>query len=573
MLRRLAIHDFALIDRVALEFEPGLNLFTGETGAGKSIILDALSLILGERASAGLIRSDCEQAYVEALFDAGALPRVEGCLADHGLSPDPDGLLIAREVTRAGKNRCFVNGRQTVLACLKELGDLLVDIHGQHEHQRLLSTANHMEILDAFGDAEYQTFRARCLDRIVALRATLARLQDQERLERDRQVELDALEYQASELDAAGLREGEDDELEREWRLLSRAEEVCRELGAMTDGLAGEEGPQMLRSLAVFRQSLDEVAAADPAMAPAARNLTDAYYLLEDANASVQNYLSAFGPSPERLAVIEERLTVINKLKRKYGNTTAEMLERRSRIEARLAELHGQAESRGQLLEAATSLKRELVKDLPELSRRRKRLAELLERRVTSELADLAMKGSVFQVKLERESQAAPGDVTLEGQGWRLFRDGLERAEFFVSTNPGEPLMPLVKVASGGELSRVTLALKSSLAVLEAVPIMVFDEIDAGIGGETAANVARKLLQVSRRCQCLCITHLPQIAACGQVHFAVRKKPRKDRTVVSVERLHGDAREAEVARMLGGKSGVSLELARELMGARAVSDG
>ncbi|MBI4871946.1 MAG: DNA repair protein RecN [Candidatus Riflebacteria bacterium] len=565
MLRRLAINDFALIDKLSLEFEPGLNLFTGETGAGKTIILNALELILGGRARGEMIRSDCEQAYVEAFFEVSGNPRVDLCLTDHGLVPDPDGLLIAREVSRAGKNRCFVNGRQTVLSCLKELGDLLVDLHGQHEHQRLLSTAHHSEILDAFGDAEFQAFRAAAVQKIERLREAQRRLSELDRAERERALELDTLQFQTSELDEAAVRAGEDVELERDWRLLARAEEIRRDFDQLDQALSGDEGPQVLRLLARFRAQLAEVAAARPALAETAGNLDEAYFLLESVRDGVTTFLMDFATRPERLAEIEERLTALNKLKRKYGPTLDDVLAARRQFEARLAELRGDTTSREELAALESSLRGELQRELPELSRRRRRLADLLEKRVTADLADLAMRGAVFRVQLERETCPPPGDVVIQGTPCRLYRDGLERAEFFVSTNPGEPQLPLVKVASGGELSRVTLAIKSALAVLEAVPIMVFDEIDSGIGGETATNVAAKLLEVSRRCQCLCITHLPQIASRGQVHFAVRKRPRKDRTVVSVERLDGPSREAEIARMLGGKGDASLQLARRML--------
>ncbi|MBI4867643.1 MAG: DNA repair protein RecN [Candidatus Wallbacteria bacterium] len=565
MLRSLSIQDFALIDRLRLEFAAGLNVFTGETGAGKSIVLDALTLILGERASAEMIRGDCEQAYVEALFDVGGDRRVEACLAEHGLATDSDGLLVAREMTRSGKNRCFVNGRQTVVSCLKELGDLLVDIHGQHQHQRLLSTANHLEILDAFGDAAFQSFRDRTAEKIARLREVRHRLDELDRGDRERARENELLQAQLTELDAARLRAGEDEELEREWKLLSRSEDVRRELAAMEEAFGGEDGPQLMRLLARWQEELGELALADPRMEPVSKNLTDAFYLLQEVRSSVASYLLDFDARPERLAEIEERLSVINKLKRRYGGSCHEMLVERSRIAGRISEMNTQRESREQWSRELVSLGKELSRDLPELSRRRRRLAEMLENKVTSELGDLAMRGAVFQVNLVTDIVGGDGDVRLEGKGYKLHRTGLERAEFFVSTNPGEPLMPLVKVASGGELSRVTLALKSSLAILEAVPIMVFDEIDSGIGGETATNVADKLVQVSSRCQCICITHLPQIAARGRTHFAVRKRPSKSRTVVSVERLDGPARAEELSRMLGGKSEVSLELAREML--------
>ncbi|MBI3891964.1 MAG: DNA repair protein RecN [Candidatus Wallbacteria bacterium] len=565
MLRSLTIQDFALIDKLRLEFGPGLNVFTGETGAGKSIVLDALALMLGERASAEMIRADCEQAYVEALFETGEDRRLEACLSDHGLSADPDGLLVAREMTRSGKNRCFVNGRQTVLGCLKELGDLLVDIHGQHQHQRLLSTANHLEILDAFGDGAFRAFLEKTMGKIALLREARRRLEELERSEHERGKEEELLAAQLAELDAARLRAGEDEELEREWKLLSRSEEIRRSLAEMEESLAGEEGHQVLRMLARWRDELGEIAAADVKMEPASKNLTDAFYLLQEVRSAVEGYLIDFAARPERLSEIEDRLSEINRLKRLYGRSCQDVLSKRDSIAGRLREMGTQQQSREQWSRELSSLSKELAKDLPELTRRRKRLAEMLEKKVTGELADLAMRGAVFQVALSQDAVPGEGDLRLDGKGFKVHRAGLERAEFFVSTNPGEPLLPLVKIASGGELSRVTLALKSSLAILEAVPIMVFDEIDSGIGGETATNVAAKLLEVSRRCQCLCITHLPQIAARGATHFAVRKRPVKHRTVVAVERLEAAARTEEISRMLGGRSDVSLELAKEML--------
>ncbi len=571
MLHRLTIQDFALIDQMNLEFSPGLNIFTGETGAGKSIILDALSLILGDRASHDMIRSDSEQAYVEAVFEISDDPGITACLHDHGLKEDADGLIISREVSRSGKNRCFVNGRQTVLACLKELGVRLVDIHGQHAHQRLLDVGNHLQVLDSFGDDGFQEFRAGLVSGIGELKDLQARLRSLERSGDERRRELEIVRFQVGEIDEAGLLEGEDEQLEKDWKLLSRSGEIRENLSSMVEDLSGDDGPRFLRALARFADQLEAVAGDDTRLEGAAKNTREAYFLLEDVRSEADHFLRDFDARPERLQDVEDRLGEINKLKRKYGSTCAEILERRQELQNRLDSYEGHDAEKSELDRRATDLRNRLEKELPLLSAQRQTVADSLRDRVTRELGDLAMKGARFEVRLNREPVPVGGEVTLEGQDYRLFREGLERAQFFVSTNPGEPMLPLVKVASGGELSRITLALKSSLANLEAVPIMVFDEIDAGIGGQTATNVATKLVQVAHRCQCLCITHLPQIASRGQTHFLVKKKSRSARTVVAVDRLQGKARTREISRMLGGKSNVSLELAEEML-SRQVSE-
>lgn len=562
MLRSLRISNFALIDDLELELAQGLIVFTGETGAGKSIILDALSLLVGERASSGFIRSDSSRAYVEGLFDIAGDPRVLSILEAHGLEPDEDGLLIAREISREGRNRCFVNGRSTVVGVLREMGELLVDIHGQHDHQRLLSPSNHLAILDSFGDRAFAEFRAECSARVAELKRLTRELEDFESHAEQRRERIRDLEILIQDVEALSPRQGEDDEVSRELRLLSRSEEVRQELLALLRLLGEEEeGTPLIHLLSRGRSTLEGIAADAPELSDASRSLSEAYYLLQEVQSGLRGYLQVFHHDPERIQYLSDRLGALDTLKRRYGPTLDDVLSAREEAEEQLAgmrDIGGDIEEKRRQRDLLAS---ELRGRLHELSRRRGKLASLLEEAVTLEVRGLGLEGARFEVSLD----SVPWPDGSEGMRFVPARDGLDRCEMLVTTNPGEPLAPLRMVASGGELSRLTLGLKSCLANLESVPIMVFDEIDAGIGGQTAHNVADRLVAVSKRAQCLCITHLAQIAARGDVQFHVEKSVVQGRTQVAVRRLGRKARVDEVARMLGGVSAASRKMARELL--------
>lgn len=562
MLRSLVIGNVALIERLELALGPGLNVFTGETGAGKSILLDAFALVLGGRAETSLIRSGEPKARVEALFDAGDHPGVSAYLEAHGL-PVHEELVVVRELSREARNRCWVNGSLTTRRTLEGLGDLLVDLHGQHDHQLLLRCATHLGLVDDFGPKAHGERLARVRALVAEYRLVRARLERGDEDERARTVEREHLDFQIREIEEARLGPGEDEQLHDELRLLSGAESIREDLALALrlldgDGEGEGGGVDALRGAAARlgrSGAVGELATRLEALSDEA----------QEVRGEVESMLDTVRIDPERLAEVEARMGVVHRLTRKYGRDVAAVLATLDELVARRqglaqeSQLGEEDEARRQELEA------QLVRELPELSRERARQAARLGAAIQEQIRDLAMPEATVAVRLVREPD--PAGLALEGERFRLHGDGLERAEIMVSTNPGEPPGPLARIASGGELSRVMLGLKAAMARLEVVPIMVFDEIDAGVGGETGKRMAEKLRTVSERCQCLCVTHLPSVAAAGTRQFQVSKSVDKGRTRVHVEVVEGDARERELARMLGaGESREGLELARDLLG-------
>ncbi len=549
MLTELIIKNFAIIDRLQVSFGPGFNVLTGETGAGKSIIIDAVGLLLGDRARPDLIRTGEEEAVVEALVDLAARSDLQQALAAAGFEAG-DELVLRRVVTRAGKNRVFVNGSLATLAQLQPLAAQLVTIYGQHEHQSLQRSDSHLVLLDRFAGlegalAEYEgLYRNR--------REIEEHLQRLESAERERQQRLDLLGFQCREIAAANLQPGEDEELARERLLLQHAER----LAAATDGgyetLYGAQGAVCERLGAVAGE-LEGLAKIDPDLGLLAEAVRGALYSLEDVAAQLRDRARRIAFEPGRQQQVEERLALFGALKRKYGATLAEILEYHARIErelAELADLDAARDGLGRQLAAATA---ELRRAGEELSRRRREAAARLQAAVERELQDLAMPRARFEVRLSALGEA----------GAR----GLERGEFLLSPNPGEEAKPLARIASGGELSRLMLALKRAAPEGEAVPTVIFDEVDAGIGGIAATAVGEKLRGVAQTSQVLCITHLPQVAAYAERHYRVEKREEGGRTRTELVPLAGDERVREMARMLGGAKITerTLEHAREMI--------
>lgn len=577
MLVNLDIRDFALIDRLRLDLVPGLNVFTGETGAGKSLIVQAFTLLLGERASADVVRAGSERAGVEARFDPGQAPGLAAVLEEAGLPAD-DGeglLLVGREIGRKARdNRCTVNGRMATVTLLRDVGAGLVDLHGQHDHQRLLRSSEHLAVLDEVAGDSVLELRRRVEADVAELRRLERRRTELGSGERERQREIDALRFQLDEIDEAELREDELGELEARHRVLANADRVLRLLSGVEELLGGDEGAlERLRSL---WRDLDELVSYDEGARGLRENFHEAVYLLDEVAAEAERSRESVDCDGEALAAVEERLAVIERLTRKYGPTVADVLAVRAEAAARLEELTSGESSQEALLAALAVVRGRLARSLPDLSRMRAEAARRLEESVTLQLRELGMEAASFAVRLGREASgpAAPGDaVTLGGETWRLWSDGTDRAEFLIAGNAGEAAGPLAKIASGGEISRVMLGIKAALASRDRVPIMVFDEIDVGIGGETAWKVADKLREVSRHCQCICVTHLPQIAAGADGHFQVAKRREGDRTVIGVRPLTQEERVDELARMLGGRGAAARSHAQELLARAARGSG
>lgn len=568
MLSTLSITNLAIIDALEIRFEAGLNIFTGETGAGKSIIMNALSLVLGERASVELIRAGAPFARVQALFDIGADRRVARALADMGLETEDAEVLVSRELSREGKNRCWVNGALVPLSQLRAIGDLLVDLHGQHDHQRLLNPAHHLEIVDEFGDSAYHELRGRVHTDVARLSEIRRELAEIAARASERAAQLELAQAQVDELKAAEVDPAADTQLEGRLRLLGNIEKVRREAQEIVDALTGDDAERpgaltTLRALGPRVEWLGETTQ-DASLVSAAQEYGEACILLDDAASTITRTVDGLELDEEELDRVQSRIAVLHKLRRKYGPSLEDVVATLERLEAQVRELEQFGESRGALEGEMNGILERLGVNVAQLSSLRAGIARKLEARVSEHLLDLGLEHARFKVELGREEDPE-SPLALDGVRVHLYADGVDRVEFFIAPNPGEPLKPLVRTASGGELSRVMLAVKASLAVLDRVPIMVFDEIDTGIGGTTAVKVAAKLREVSARCQSLVITHLPQIASAGVCHFAVEKAIGGGRTQTGVRRLTDDERVAEIQRMLGGAEVVRREHAVELL--------
>lgn len=572
MLRTLQIQNLALIERLELVLGPGLNVFTGETGAGKSILLDAFALVLGSRAETTMIRAGEHLARVEGLFEVGGHAGVRAFLEEHGLPVD-DELVLVRELNREARNRCWVNGSLTTRRVLEGLGDLLVDLHGQHDHQLLMRTGTHLGLVDDYGNEAHHRSVAEARLRIREYREVRARLDQKAEDERALRVEREHLDFQIREIEEAEVSPGEDDRLHDELRTLSGAEEIRADLARALHFLAGDEDGDgaadlLARAAAAVRDAGSRTGSLE-ALAEELERLADG---LGEAQDELERHAEVIQLDPERLREVEDRMSLIHRLTRKYGPSCEAVLETLAGLRARLDEISGGAARRDQDQRLLLQLEADLAERLPKLSRARRRLAKKLGTAIQDQIRDLAMPHAEVEIHLTGEDD--PAGLRLGAGRARLYADGLDRAEVLVATNPGEGPGPLAKVASGGELSRVMLGLKAAMARIENVPIMVFDEIDAGVGGETGKVMAEKLVAVSAGCQCLCVTHLASIAAAGKRQFHVSKAVGGGRTRVAVEQVEGRAREQEIARMLGAsEASEGLELARGMLGLGGGAEG
>ena len=550
MLSELRIRNFALIDRLEVRLGPGLNVLSGETGAGKSIIVGALGLLLGERASAVVVRAGAERASVEGVFDVGGRSDLAAVLDERGVEPEDGLVVLKREVAVEGRNRAWINGSPTSATVLGELGRSLVDLHGQHEHQTLLRRDEQRAILDAYaGDAEL-------LGQVREAHRTLAGVkrqrQELEQRRRDALQRADFLRYQAEEIEAATLQPGEETALEDEARRLSHSEDLAALSAGLHEAVSGSSA-SLVDQLGRLRRSLDSLVRIDPNQ-QALRELYDtAYYALQELGDRVGSYGSTLEHDPARLEGIRRRQDLLFRLRPKYGPTLEDVLAAGAAARAELDLLETAEWELAGLERREASSREELDRLAAELSRQRLEAAARLREEVEAVLPELGMAGGRFEA----------ASLPLESPG----AEGAEEIEFRVALNRGWDPRPLVHVASGGELSRVMLALKTILARLDAVPTLVFDEVDAGIGGRVALQVGDKLRAVAEAHQVFAITHLPQIASRAHLHLLVQKQESEGVVSTAVRVLDAAERVQEIARMLGGdpESRVSLEHARELL--------
>ncbi|MCR2803099.1 DNA repair protein RecN [Paenibacillus soyae] len=546
MLRELSIKNLAVIEEVHVTFHHGFHVLTGETGAGKSILIDALSLIVGGRGSADMVRYGCDKAEMEAMFDLPGQHPVWGQLNRIGVQYDADEMLvIRRELSSTGKSSSRVNGQLVTITMLREIGEYLVNIHGQHEHQSLLKTDQHLEWLDLFGGdlllerkAQYKSV----YDELVRVRQAMRNVED---TTRQNVQMLDLYKFQIEEISSAKLKPAEDEELQEQKRKLLYAGKRMDAASEAYNLLYGGKG---LDAFSRAITKLSDIQSYDPGVLnPLIEQLQSAFYQAEDAVFQLRDYRDGIESDPETLAYVEDRLDLINGLKRKYGETIPDILAYLEQIMVERDKIENRDEMLDELRQQEERLYAQASQLAQDLSKLRRHAAERLSNSVESELRHLQMPSAKFEARLEPISEGENSSTRV-----KLVSTGMDEAVFMLSTNPGEPLKPLNKVASGGEMSRIMLALKSIFAEIDQIPTLIFDEVDTGVSGRAAQAIAEKLSSLAAKCQVFSITHLPQVACMSDHHYEIKKQVTNGRTSTSVTELMPEARIDELARMLGG---------------------
>jgi DNA repair protein RecN (Recombination protein N) len=549
MLVTLRIKNLALVDDLAMELREGFNAITGETGAGKSILIGALNLALGERADRSLIRTGADACTVEALFYVGRLKAMGVLLRELGLEPCTDGqLILKRTFSASGNNRQFINGSPATLQALKQIGELLVDIHGPHDHQSLLRTENQLRILDRFADLEESRadFAGKLQEMKRIEQAKEALVMDEKEFKR----KLDLVEHQVNEIEAARISPEEEKTVEADYQMASNSQKLVDLVGRIQDAISEGEHPAV-SSLSHAQRALKDLAAIDPRAAALEETNRNLVAQLQELSRDISQYASRVEVDPDRLQFLSERMTLIQGLKRKYGQTLAEVIAFGKSARDELRKLQGREEELSRLDAEAQKVAHDLEKIGKALRAARQKVIPRLVKVVTGHLQELGFLQCTFSAELTPCEPSA---------------SGMDAIEFRVAPNPGEPAKPLRDIASSGEMARVMLALKTALAEQDEVPVLVFDEVDANIGGEVGHRVGEKMARIGKQHQVLCITHLSQVAVCGNSHFVVSKLLEKGRTFTRIEELDAERRVEEIARMLGGKSDTALQHAREMLG-------
>ena len=555
MLQSLYLENIALIEKLGIELFPGFNVLTGETGAGKSIIIDAVNFVLGERTSRDLIRNGAARAKVEAVFSLNEGDAAFAALDALGIEYDGNELILSRELSAAGRNACRVNGTLVPVASLKSVSDTLVDIHGQHEHQALLDAENHISYLDAYCHAESLPIIEK-IDAIVSRRNELMLKRNSGfSSQREREREMDMLRYQIEEIASANLEAGEEERLNAEKTVLLNAERIRTALETAHMALSGAEEGSALSAIDTARRSMRDIAALNKDYEALGDKIEELYYAAEDISFVLRDTSENVESDMQRLEEIEQRLKLISDLKRKYGCTVEDVIDFGKDAGTKLNELENAEALAAELDAKLDKLKAEYNVAADELSKVRRAAGDRLKRDVLNELKDLGMAKAMFDVALSDASGGEPR------------KGGRETAEFMLSANPGEPLKPLEKVASGGELSRIMLCFKSIFADNDRVPTLIFDEIDTGISGRTAAVVGEKMLGIAKKHQVICVTHLAQIAALAEAHLMVRKYDDGKNTFVETRQLNEEEKVQRIAQMMDGESDSpsALTHARELI--------
>ncbi|WP_129632939.1 DNA repair protein RecN [Candidatus Oscillochloris fontis] len=557
MLIELQIRDFAIIDRLHLRLEAGFNVLTGETGAGKSIIIDALGTLRGERTDVSLVRAGCSRARIEGIFSLDDCPHLIPVLQEYGLYDEDDGqVILTREISAAsGRSVARINGRAVSTSVLREVGTQLIDIHGQHEGLSLFNPRTHLEMLDRFGELVAQ--RHQVAEVVTRLRRIREELADLRRSEARRQERLEELHFLIEDVAAAKLRPGEEEDLLRERAVVQNAARITSlandAYSILYEGREGGRSPvrPVVAATAQIAAALDELARLDPSVAALTSQANDLHYQAEDLAAALRSYRLSLDFESDRIDQIEDRLTVLRDLQRKYGGDLVQLIERAERAEAEIERLTHSSEHIAELEQQEARQLTQLGRLARDLSTRRRTVGDQLAAQIEGAMGDLAMPNVRFAVRVAQSDD--PHGVPMPNATPVAFdKTGIDQVEFLISPNPGEPLKPLARIASGGESARLLLALKSILSRVDEVPTLIFDEIDVGVGGRAGQVVGQKLWAITEKHQVICISHLPQVAAFADTHYHISKAFRDDRTHTAVRMLDMQERVEELAAMLDG---------------------
>jgi DNA repair protein RecN (Recombination protein N) len=566
MLKSLYVKDYALIEETSVEFGRGLNIITGETGAGKSILIDAMGLLLGERASSEVVRKGSSKSIVEGIFDVEANEKVKNILEENEIEFLPE-LIMRREISLKGSNRCFVNDTPAQLSLVKDLGNLLVDLHGQHEHQSLLRTETHIDFLDEFGNndnllKEYMRYYSE----LSKLTNELKELKEKESSLKEKR---DLYAFQIKEIDTVSPVEDEEEKLNDDLNILENSEKLLELTSGIYQSLYEAED-SVQDSLGKIQNSLEELAAIDKSFSETLGEFESVLTLVNDISKFIRDYNSKIELDPEGLETLRERLAALNLLKKKYGGSINKIIEHRKKIGAEFELAENYADSISELQKKIKETKEKCGSAAESLSKARSSTAKKIEKEIQETLNYLGISNSVFKVSITHQlaESGTVSSVIIGGKNYSCDAKGYDNVEFFISTNLGEDPKPLAKVASGGEISRVMLALKTILAKSDKIPLLIFDEIDTGVSGRIAQKVGQALKSLAEFHQIISITHLPQIAGAAEHHYAVEKKTIEGRVVSSIRKLDKDERIKEVAKLMSGENitEASLKGARELIG-------
>jgi DNA repair protein RecN (Recombination protein N) len=566
MLKSFEVKDYALIEHISVEFGSGLNIITGETGAGKSILIDAMSLLLGDRASTEVVRKGAQKSFVEGIFNVKGNKKVKSLLDENDVDFN-DELIIRREISLKGSNRCFINDTPVNLNLVKDIGNLLVDLHGQHEHQSLLRTETHIDYLDEFGDYQELLLQYRKVySDLLTKENELKELQSKESGIKEKK---DFYSFQIKEIDTVSPQEDEEERLIEELKILENSEKLA-ELTSEVYQLLYESDNSIQTSLSKVRTLLQKLNEIDKSFSDSLAESDSALTEISDISSFIRSYNAKINLDPGEVEAKRERLGAINLLKKKYGGSVKSIIEYRKKIGEEFELAENFSEKIKELSKNIFELRKSAGDLAKSLSKQRGQAAKLVKKGIEETLKELGIQTPQFTTQIINNQSEKDSGIFLDGKYFKATSKGIDEIEFFISTNPGEDLKPLAKVASGGEVSRIMLSLKSTLAKNDKLPLLIFDEIDVGVSGRIAQKVGKALKNLSAYHQVISITHLPQIASQANHHFSIEKVTQNDRVVSSIKKLPESERITEIARLLSGEkiTQASLKSARELIGLR-----